>query len=408
MKNSILLFLVLMQTSLFALNTVSENETAVQGEPDSSIVAAIALIDNDSLYSYVYDLQNMGTRFMIAPNRRDVATWIMNKFLSFGITEVRLDSFPAHITYMYDTTTWQYNVEARIQGSDFPDKEMVMIGHYDDVTQNSEPISGAPGADDNASGTAAILECARILNQPEYQPRQTMVFLASAAEELMYYGDSGTEHYAAEAHDAGRDIVMAINNDMIGWDDGTWTVQLFNHIGSPEITALAIDIITNYTTLNYLSSTPVHDVGGDIQPFIDAGYHSIYFMENSINPNYHTRGDSIDYLNFNYMAEITAIGLGCVLQTDNTVNSKKYPNHLLNLKILPNPATNNVTIYNPDNKLTHSLKIYKLDGTQQISQTISGSTANIDISILPPGTYLVVVSSETESYYSRLVVAPYK
>ncbi len=379
------------------------------GNPDSLIVAALNMVNQDSLHSYVQSLQDMGTRFMIAPNRKEVATWIMNKFLSFGITDVRLDSFPAYVSINmfalnYDTTTWQYNVEARIPGTEFPGKEMIMMGHYDNATIHTDPIFAAPGADDNASGTAALLESARIISQMDYNPKQTIIFLAMAAEELMGFGDSGAEHYAAEALAAGRDIVMAVNNDMIGWNSGTWTIKLLNHSGSPEITALALDIITNYTTLNYQSSTPVPNLGGDIQPFLEAGYHGIYFMEHLINPNYHTLGDSIDYLDFNYMAEATGIGLGCVLQTDLTVNTLNHPTQLSTLKIMPNPASDYIIVSTPGINITQNLMIYSLDGTLSLSTTINTSTTLIDISSLLPGVYIVVAAYGEVREYSRLVV----
>lgn len=377
--------------------------------PDSLIIAALARLEQDSMQSYVQSLQDMGTRFMIAPNRKEVATWIMNKFLSFGITDVRLDSFPAYVhinifALTYDTTTWQYNVEARIPGTEFPDQEMLMLAHYDDATQNVDPIFFAPGADDNASGTAAVLECARVIREMNYQPKQSMVFLASAAEELMYYGDSGTEHYAAEALASGKDIVMVLNNDMIGWNDGTNTIQLFNHIGSPELTELAIDIITNYTTLNYQSHTAVQDVGGDIQPFLDSGYHGIYFMEHSINPNYHTLGDSIEYLDFGYLAEATAINLGCILQTDYTTDVNDYTADLTDLEIMPNPATDYIIVRSQSFNLPQTVKIYAIDGTLKLTETMVDPTTKIGISQLPAGIYLIVSNSSTGIKQSRLVV----
>lgn len=379
------------------------------GNPDSLITAALARIEQDTMHSYVQSLQDMGTRFMIAPNRKEVAIWILNKFISFGITDVRLDSFPAYVhinifALTYDTTTWQYNVEARIPGTEFPDQEMIMLAHYDDATQNVDPIFFAPGADDNASGTAAVLECARVIREMNYQPRQSMIFLVSAAEELMYYGDSGTEHYAAEAVASGKDIVMVLNNDMIGWNDGTNTIQLFNHIGSPEMTELALNIITNYTSLNYQSHTPVQDVGGDIQPFLDAGYHGIYFMEHSINPNYHTLGDSIDNLDFGYMAEATAINLGCILQTDFTTNVNDYLIDQAELEIIPNPATEYIIIRSQDPNIPQIVKIYGIDGTLKLSKTLVDPTTKIGISQLPTGIYLVVSASTNGIKQSRLVV----
>lgn len=388
---------------------VKADEKLTLTEPDSLIGAAIEMINQDSLRANIQSLQDMGTRFMIAPNRLEVANWIMNKFLSYGITEVRLDSFPAYVNINfvalnYDTTTWQYNVEAKITGTEFPEKEVVLIGHYDDATMFVDPIYAAPGADDNASGTAALLEYARVLSEMDYQPRQTVILLASAAEELMNYGDSGTEHYAAEAVAAGRDIVMVVNNDMIGWNDSTWTVQLFNHIGSPELTQLAIDIIDTFSILDYQSSTPVSDVGGDIQAFLDAGYHGIYFMEKPINPGYHSLGDTIGNIDFAYLAECAAIGLGCVLKKDITVNTQNHPDNVFALEIFPNPTTGRITLCNPDNGRTHYVKIYGVDGTLRLQQSVTGTRPVIDISGLSTGVHFVELTTEKGILRGKVLV----
>ena len=71
----------------------------------------------------------------------------------------------------------------------------------------------APGADDNASGTAAVLEAARVLSQ--YRFKHTLRFVTFAAEEQ---GLIGSYYYVAEARSAGTPIGGAINLDMIAWD----------------------------------------------------------------------------------------------------------------------------------------------------------------------------------------------
>jgi hypothetical protein len=111
----------------------------------------------------------------------------MNRFISFGIPEVRLDSFLCYTQVdappfcTYDTTTWQYNVEAKIMGSVYPDREVLMMAHYDSFVSNADPMLSAPGADDNGSGVAALLECARVIMLMEYQPGQRRKFAT-------YYG----------------------------------------------------------------------------------------------------------------------------------------------------------------------------------------------------------------------------
>ncbi|NTV83781.1 MAG: M20/M25/M40 family metallo-hydrolase, partial [Bacteroidales bacterium] len=241
---------VILSTALFflLLSGAAAQERNREQSTDSTLINALGQVRSDSLLSYVQTLQDFGTRFMIAPNRKEIATWIMDKFISFGLTEVRLDSFACY-TYVnappyivFDTTTWQYNVEAKITGSVNPACEIVMMGHYDDCVPDSDPLALTPGADDNASGVAALLESARVIMETGHQPRQTFIFLATAAEELMYVSDCGSRHYAQEAASEGRDLSMVINNDMISWNDSSWTILLNNDINSQRITELAIHV----------------------------------------------------------------------------------------------------------------------------------------------------------------------
>jgi hypothetical protein len=386
------------QSSLYKIST------------DSLIIAALAMINADSLQADVQAMQDMGTRFMIAPNRKDAATWVMNKFLSFGIEEVRLDSFICtnSIHYppiIYDTVTWQYNVEARIEGSEYPQDEVVLVAHYDDCTQDYDPIYFAPGADDNASGTSATLECARIIMEMGYQPAQTIIFLASAAEELMYYGDAGTEHYAMEAQAAGRNIVMVINNDMISWDDGTWTLDLFTHVFSQQITGMAINIIEDYTSLNYYAWAPVQNVGGDIQPFLDAGYPGIYFMEQPINPNYHSINDLVDSCDFPYLAEATKVSLGCMLKSDITVGLKETRPGFHEIDVNPNPASNEINFYlNGPVSSSWDLNIISTNGTEVYKGICPPGSNKLNISFLPEGIYLMIFHNNEHALYQKLVI----
>jgi hypothetical protein len=88
----------------------------------------------------------------------------------------------------------------------------VVTGHYD--SRNSDPLDAAgdaPGANDDASGTAVSLECARVLSQHRFPA--TLVFLAVAGEEQ---GLLGARHFAKSARAAGRNVAAVLNNDIVG------------------------------------------------------------------------------------------------------------------------------------------------------------------------------------------------
>jgi hypothetical protein len=192
-----------------------------------------------------------------------------------------------------------------------------MMGHYDDCVSYSDPMVAAPGADDNASGVAALLESARVIMETGYVPRKTFIFLATAAEELMLMSDCGAMHYAGEAAAEGRDLSMVLNNDMISWNDSTWSIRFINDTNSMIATDLAIHILDTYTTLDRTFSSM--GTFADLTYFLDEGYEGAYFMESVLNgftPYYHTLNDVASNIDTAYLAEMTRLDLGCFLLSD--------------------------------------------------------------------------------------------
>ena len=189
-----------------SINNKHLTETTKNNSIDSIIQRCISEINQDSIKATMQYLQDFGTRFSLAPNRKEVASWIQNKFISMGYNTV-LDSFEliTHCTlsFCHDTntyTTMQYNVVATKQGSVNPDKEYIIGGHYDSYSTNN-PMIFAPGADDDASGVAAAIEIARVMKKINYNSESTIKFIAFAAEEGRYHTNlfGGSEHSAIDA-----------------------------------------------------------------------------------------------------------------------------------------------------------------------------------------------------------------
>lgn len=406
MKTSTL-FSQIIASLLFMTITISSQPIKAQEE---ILEEAISLINADSIYRHIEWLQNMETRFLMAPNHKNVAENIKARFESYGMTTVRLDSFQCdtYINYSilhYDTTTWQYNVEAKIIGSLNPDQEMIIMGHFDDVQLDSNPEIYAPGADDNASGTAATLEIARVMMQMNYQPEMTIIFLCTAAEELMYYGDAGSEHYAEKAAEEERNIISVINNDMIAYDEESSEIGFSNIIGSETITGIATYITNSYTTLIPDIDSPNNSSGADLQAFIEKGYPGLYLMESIFNPYYHTELDLVENIDLDYLTEVIKISCGSLIYTDITVNTETenkaesniilFPNpcsELLNIQFLPSGEAPLITIYNASGQLMyHSL--YRQDE----------NSLQVDMQPFPAGVYFLKIISPSMNINERIL-----
>jgi bacterial leucyl aminopeptidase len=175
------------QNNYIQLNKLNRKQEFI----DSLVLDISNSINKDSIKSFVLKLQNFKTRFCLTYNTDSVATWINNKFYEIGFTDVQIDSFYKSDPDLADAPNYlQKNIIATIPGSDTPQFMIIIGAHYDSVTlTNSE--ENAPGADDNASGVAALLEIARIIKKKYYNPSVTIRFITFPAEEI---GGPNTPH----------------------------------------------------------------------------------------------------------------------------------------------------------------------------------------------------------------------
>ncbi len=272
-------------------------------------------IKSDSLESYVRWLENMGTRFALADNRRAVAVKIRNRFMAFGYGNVKLDSFM--ISKSYNGTTyqlWQYNVIAALEGSGTSDSISIVGGHYDNNLKSGDPFLTVPGANDNASGVAATLELARVMKKNNYIPEGTIKFIAFGGEEL---GLFGSYNYAGKAKDNNEKIRIMLNNDMIAYqrlaDKNGWVVNLVDYNNSSSLRKRAEELGAVFTVLKFKNDN-TYNKQSDSYPFFLNGFRPIFFFSDVIDPNYHTINDLAKNCNFEYCREITM--LNCAMLVD--------------------------------------------------------------------------------------------
>jgi len=163
-------------------------------------------------------------------------TWLRAEFeriaaASNGRLQVELDSFTQPRTSGIPRPVEIVNIVATLPGNQpaARDRVYVICGHYDSSASNPlDPDSPAPGADDDASGIAAVLELARVMSHYEFNA--TVVFLATAGEEQGHYGAA---HWAAQTRAKKLELAGVFNNDTIGSTRGgdstvdSSTVRLF-------------------------------------------------------------------------------------------------------------------------------------------------------------------------------------
>jgi photosystem II stability/assembly factor-like uncharacterized protein len=201
------------------------------------------------------------------------------------------------------------NVVATLPGDIYPGRQCLITAHYDD--RSEDPLRYAPGADDNASGTAAVLEAAKILKNYHFQ--NTVKFIAFSGEEQ---GLLGSYAYARDAYLRGDTILGVLNFDMIAWDgnyDNVIAVETGGDAGSKALGNLLRNTIWDYG-IDLNSYQYVGSGGSDHTYFISFGYPAILGIEdgNDFNPYYHTTNEKLSGFNLGYFNKFVQAGVGSI------------------------------------------------------------------------------------------------
>ena len=209
----------------------SSSTTTERMAVDPRIVSALKQVSAERIRTNIEKLVSFGTRSTIsAQDPAAIAAgrgigaareWIKSEFERYskdcgGCLEVKTDSFTEPAGDRIPQPTVITNVYAVLKGTDAENAKRIVLvtGHYD--SRNSDTLNikdDAPGANDDGSGTAVSLECARVLSTLKFPA--TIIFLTVAGEEQ---GLNGSMHFARLAREQGWNLEAVLNNDIVGGD----------------------------------------------------------------------------------------------------------------------------------------------------------------------------------------------
>ena len=364
---------------------------------DSLITQITSSVNPDSVRFFIQSLQDFQTRFLFASTSDSVAAWIKHQFIQMGFVDVVIDSFQYQ-------GTWQKNVVATLPGIYEPEVYNIVGGHHDSYS-SGDPMIFAPGADDNASGTAAVLEIARVLMEHNYQSESTIKFITFAAEE---YGLWGSKDYAEKAFIEGMNIKIMINHDMIShtnYPASQSEVDINRYSGFDNLRDLAFYCIENYSTLDPRNGS-LNSAGSDSYSFWERGFPSVYFEETNFSPYYHSPADTIGNYNMEYCAEV--IKSSCATLLLNIVMPTMVQNyklvdagtgHSLLMMWSPNqsPDLDSYKIYLGNESGIYDTVFTTTDTVFTINNLIEGNLYYVGISVLDQDGYesLIIERSAT-------------
>lgn len=354
--------------SLLMFAFATSAQTIVQ--KDYVIQQMVQEVSSDSLQNYIKALVGMGTRNTLSNQSsatRGIGAarkWVLQKFNQFSAnSNGRLSAFIDTITLppdgrRVDRSILLGNVVATLKGTDPMDNRVFIIsGHLDNMrTSPTDSVGDAPGANDDASGTAAVIECARIMSKTSFPA--TVIFVAVSGEEQ---GLLGANFMSEKAKKEKWNIEAVLNNDIIGSNNSNETgiidntrIRVFSE-GLPafETEKNAVSIRTlglendgkarqlaRYVKEigeRYVENLEVIMIyrndrflrGGDHTPYVQRGFAAVRFTE--MNENYTRQhqnvrtengieyGDLEKHIDYEYLRKNTAMNLA------NLTNLAKAP-----------------------------------------------------------------------------------
>jgi len=381
MKKSVLVFI-----SLFLITTI-RSQTIVNRDPEISRM--VGEISAERIEQHVRKLVSFHTRHNLSskndPQKGIGAAWNWIKSemelsvaSSGGRLKVEFDDYTVGGQGQRITKPVALkNVIATLQGTDPGDDRKILISaHLDSRAQlDNDSTSYAPGADDDASGIAAILELVRIMSASKFSA--TIVFMAVSGEE---HGLYGARHMAARAKDENWNIIAMLNNDMIGNSSSSEThlndnmkVRVFSE-GVPAYESEEMAALRKYTsgendgrarqlaryikeiTERYIDQLTVTLVfrndrfgrRGDHSPFCEKGFTAVRICE--FNENYDRthkvpavvngiqEGDLPEYVDYEYVRKNAGLNLAAI------ANLALAPYEPVNCGVVVSGLTNKTTL----------------------------------------------------------------
>lgn len=433
------------------ISTKSFSQTIINRDPE--IEQMVKEVSADSLQSYINTLVSFGTRNTLSTqtdSKKGIGAarnWVLNKFNQFAknsegrlIAIIDTTTIPADGRRV-DKPVLLGNVMATLKGTDPNDKRIFIIsGHLDSRRSDVMDRTGdAPGANDDGSGTAAVIESARIMSKHSFPA--TIIFVAVSGEEQ---GLLGSTFMANKAKEENWDVEGVFNNDIIGSNNSNETniinntkVRVFSE-GIPanatekdiaRIRALGLendsqsrelaryvkeigeryvdhlDVVMVYRTDRFLR-------GGDHLPYLKNGFTAVRITE--MNENFHHQhqdvrkekgvqyGDLPGFVDFEYLRKNTALNLA------NLANLAKAPSVPEEVKVEVRNLSNSTTLswQQPKAGKVKGYYILMRETTSPVWQKKIFTTENEATLPYSKDNYFFAVQSVNESGNESLPVIP--
>ncbi len=300
----------------FAPVTSSVDLASRDPKEQSKVAPLLKKVDEANLIAIVTKLSSFDNRDYQSDLGVKSAEYIKSEYERIGAG--RSDVTVELVTHRFK----QPSVVATLAGSGPQKNEIVVIGgHIDSISQGK-----APGADDNASGTATVMETFRIYIESGFRPNRTIQFMGYAGEER---GLLGSQDIAARYKNAGKVVVGALQFDMTMFPGKTPRITFISDYTNHDLNVFVQKLSDEYVKAKWIEDKCGYACS-DHASWTRAGYPSTFPFETAFddyNPNIHTARDTLDKLQPSHGADYLklSIAFGIELAESDAVSTPSEP-----------------------------------------------------------------------------------
>jgi hypothetical protein len=407
------------------------------------IQALVDRVDSNLLRAYIQEIA-YPRHYLSQPARLDTTKVLLERFMQAEGLQAYRQAF-SYNGYL------AHNILARKPGHKNDSITYVIDAHFDGVSQT-------PGADDNASGVAGLMEAIRILGDYEFE--NSLRFIGFDVEEA---GLIGSQRYVTQAIPAYERTAGVINFEMIGYISQQANSQSlpagFGQLFPAAVAAIQADSMRGNFIIN-VGNVPSAQLGaafdsaaaryvpglrvisllvpgtGQIAPdlrrsdharFWDASLQALMITDGADTRNlaYHTANDTLARLNLSFMRQVVQASLGALAELAKPMSAGKgdylfvepvsvqaHAHKNCGFKLFPNPNDGRFQLIISDCDQPFgpaSVRLFSLDGKQHFQQGISAALSHdvaIKLPVLEAGTYLLVVDDGHESWTEKVAIQP--
>lgn len=360
------------------------------------------MVSQTNITTHLTDFESLGVKTTGSTANTNTLNWLKNKYISYGYTASQIEEDP----FSFGNTNSK-NLVITKTGTVYPDKYVIICGHYDTIY--------GPGVSDNGSGTAILLEAARILK--DVPTEYSIKFIHFSGEEQ---GLKGSYHYADYIAYQGNtrklDIKLVLNIDQVGGQLGnnnntiTCEKDISGMPGNNAASATATQELAVCTSLYSPLQTSISNAySSDYIPFEAKGYTITGFYEYIKSGNEHSTDDSFANVDPVYVFNVGKAAVGALQHfavastTNNILGTQETPGQKLSevVNIYPNPAKNHLTLEFPQKTKQFNIELSDMLGNIVLR---AENQNTIDTTPLDNGVYMISVKTDRNHIIKKVII----